>query len=159
MKLYQWASLGLAAILLGGCGGIKAYVPAGNTAGTGNPVQCANLSIGSSSTITVVRDGSTESSFSIVNGSLSGQGLQSRAPGDATVTITLVDAPGGVTSVFTPNPVTIPLDDLQNVGWELFAGQSVLPGTYTITIRVQEGSCTSVNQQITLIVTNGNQNT
>ncbi len=157
MKFYQWASLGLAAVLLGGCGGIKAYVPAGNTAGTGNPVQCANLSIGSSSTITVVRDGSTESSFSIANGNL--QALQSRAPGDATVTITLVNAPPGVTSVFTPNPITIPLNDLEIINWDLFAGQSVQPGTYTITIRVQEGSCTSVNQQITLTVTNGNQNT
>lgn len=156
MKFYQWASLGLAAILMGGCGGIKAYVPAGNTAGTGNPVQCANLSIGSSSTITVVRDGSTESSFSIANGNL--QALQSRAPGDATVTITLVNAPPGVTSVFTPNPITIPLNDLEIINWDLFAGQSVQPGTYTISIRVQEGSCTSVNQQITLIVTNGNQN-
>ncbi|ARU40932.1 hypothetical protein CCB80_07150 [Armatimonadetes bacterium Uphvl-Ar1] len=157
MKFYQWASLGLAAVLLGGCGGIKAYVPAGNTAGTGNPAQCANLSIGSSSTITVVRDGSTESSFSIANGNL--QALQSRAPGDATVTITLVNAPPGVTSVFTPNPITIPLNDLEIINWDLFAGQSVQPGTYTISIRVQEGSCTSVNQQITLTVTNGNQNT
>jgi hypothetical protein len=158
MKFYQWASLGLAAVLLGGCGGIKAYVPAGNTAGTGNPAQCASLIVSNSSTITIERDSTSQEGLSVSNGLA--QALQSRAggEGDATVTISLVNAPAGFTSQFTPNPLTVPLNTVRSVDWDLAAAQSLIPGNYTFTLRVQEGSCTAVDQTITLIVTNSNQN-
>jgi|GEM_PF-6620946 len=153
MKIWQIASIGSLAIILG-CGGMGAYVPDG-VQNNGNPVQCAALSVVTSSTVSVALDSDTEENLTVINGNL--QALQSRAPGDADVTFAVTGLPAGLSVNFVTSPLTVGLDSSASTTVR-YVTDGAQEGTYNIQIITSQAGCTPITTTVQVIVFN-NQNT
>lgn len=148
MKLWQVGAAG-ALIFILGCGGMGAYVP-DQAQGNGTPLQCADLSLSIPSTMQVVQGSTSTETFTIINGDV--DSLQSRAPGDATVSLSISGLPNGVTATFNPNPVTVGLDSFENVEITFDASIAQQGSSYNLTITATESGCTPVTGVTSLSV-------
>lgn len=153
MKTGQIALVGMMACLLG-CAGIGAYVP--DEGGETNN-QCSDISLSSNTSPQVFQGSDDEEILTVTNGQI--QTLHSRAPGDATVTLTSSGAPAGLAVEFENNQttqvVTVPLDNFISVDLNFIAGPSTQTGTYPITLTATESGCTPVSTTVNLTVLAG----
>ncbi|MFM9873037.1 MAG: hypothetical protein ACKVQS_06175 [Fimbriimonadaceae bacterium] len=152
MKFWQIGAIGALAFILG-CGGMGAYVPDGAT-GTGTPLQCAAITMSTNNDVFTSPNSDQEEILDIFNGV--GQGLQSRAPGEATLNLTVSGLPSGMTFDFASNPVTVQLNQGTAVDIHYVTNGSIQPGTYNVVITAQEAGCTPVVEQVTVTVLNNN---
>lgn len=139
-----------------GCAGFEAYVPDNDTGSGGTPLQCAALDLSTNTNPFVDAGTDGEETLQVINGQISG--LHSRAPGDATVTLTVLNLPAGMAFQFedgqTSQVVTVPLNNFRNVDIHYLPGGSMQSGDYQVTIQAQEAGCSPVVQTVTVTVNN-----
>lgn len=152
MKFVYAISILSIAVLLG-CGGMGAYVP-DQAATNGTPVQCAALDMFTNVEVITTPNNEQLENLEVVNGVV--DGLQSRAPGEAVVNLTASGMPIGMTVVFSTNPVTVQLDDLESIFVTYETDGSVQLGTYNIAIEAQQSGCSPIVEQVSVEVRNGN---
>ncbi|MFM9873039.1 MAG: hypothetical protein ACKVQS_06185 [Fimbriimonadaceae bacterium] len=153
MRFWQVGAIGALAFILG-CGGMGAYVPDGAT-GTGTPLQCSTLSLIVPNTVDIDQGTVDSVAIVVVNGQISQFLTQGRAPGDATVTLSVSGLPNFVTGSFSPNPVTVGLNAAQQSDLTLDATGSQAGSSYNVTVTATEAGCTPVSETFSLNVFSG----
>ncbi len=150
MKIWQIGAVGSIAVILG-CGGMGAYVP-DEPGNTGNPSQCALISTATNNDVFVSTNDTQEEGFTVFNGVIQGS-VQTRAPGDAIVNLTVSGLPAGMSVNLSDSQLTVPLNGSQSITLD-YVTSGTQPGTYNVLVTTQEAGCTPVAETITVTVQN-----